>query len=124
MHPYLSPALSIFDDKPTSRKADKTSPISWKSNKYSVPQAYQRRDVGVNAGEGELLICDLETGEQIARHTLCMEKGVVVRNTDHYRDRARQIADYEQAIASSIGTDYAQQLCALLKLTSPKIYKD
>jgi len=124
MLPYNSPASVIFNDKPTTRKADKTGLISWKSNKYSVPQAYQRCDVGVSAGNSELLVCDLDTGEQIARHTPCMEKGVVVRNTDHYRDRTQQITDYEQAIASSIGTDYGQQLCALLKLTSPKRYKD
>lgn len=124
MLPYISPVLAIFDDKPTTRKADKTGLISWKSNKYSVPQLYQRCDVGVSANNGELLVCDLDTGEPLARHTLCMEKGVVIRNTDHYRDRTQQITDYEQAIANNIGTDYGQQLCALLKQTSPKIYKD
>lgn len=124
MLPYISPALAIFDDNPTTRKADKTGLISWKSNKYSVPQAYQRCDVGVSDGNEQLLVRDLNTGEQIARHTLSMEKGAVIRNTDHYRDRTQQITDYEQAIANNIGPDYGQQLCALLKLTSPKIYKD
>jgi transposase len=124
MQPYLSPSFIGTDDSSVTRKVDKTGLIAWKSNKYSVPQAYQRCRVGVSDNAGELIVSDLDSGKEITRHTLCLEKGVVIRNTDHYRDRAQQVADYEQAIVSRIGNDFGQQLCALLKLTSPKIYKD
>jgi len=123
MKPYLTPA--IVDSVPAlTRKADKTGLISWKSNKYSVPMAYQRCTVGVREVEGTLCMDDLESGQEITRHTLSMEKGTVIKNTDHYRDRAQQVSDYEQAIEARIGVEYANRLCALLKVTSPKIYRD
>lgn len=75
-------------------------------------------------GDGELLIDNLETGEQVACHTLSLEKGVVISNRAHYRDREQQVGDLEKSIGEHIGVENAQQLCALLKATSPKIYKD
>ena len=123
MQSYLTPVTFDAID-PITRKVDKTGLISWKSNKYSVPMAYQCCTVGVRDSGVQLYIDDLETNQEIASHTLSLEKGIVVRNTDHYRDRAQQIIDYEQAIMACIGDDYGHQLCALLNLTSPKIYKD
>jgi hypothetical protein len=107
-----------------TRKADKTGLIAWQGNKYSVPMAYQRCCVGVREAGGRLRLIDLESGEEIAHHTVCLEKGRVIRNTDHYRDRAQQISDYEDAIVDKLGADYGPRLCALLKATSPRIYKD
>lgn len=123
MQPYLTPVI-LDAATPITRKVDKTGLISWKSNKYSVPMAYQRCTVGVRDGDSQLHVDDLETGLEITCHTLSLEKGIVIRNTDHYRDRAQQITDYEQAIVACIGDDFGNQLCALLKITSPKIYKD
>jgi transposase len=48
MQPYLTP--SCIDDTQAlvvTRKADKTGLIAWRSNKYSVPIAYQSARVGV-----------------------------------------------------------------------------
>src|SRR3546814_1390506 len=38
------------------RRADKTGLISWKSNKYSVPMAWQRANVGVAEHSNDLTI--------------------------------------------------------------------
>jgi len=48
----------------------------------------------------------------------------VIRNTDHYRDRAQQIRDHEAALTALLGAADGTRLCALLKATAPKIYKD
>lgn len=48
----------------------------------------------------------------------------MVRNTDHYRDHAQQRRDLEQAIAARIGEALGTALCARLRATSPRIYKD
>ena len=125
MRPYLTPdSVHSGGQEAVTRKADKTGLIAWQGNKYSVPMAYQRCRVGVRAENGILRIIDLETGEETAHHTVCLEKGRVIRNTDHYRDRAQQISDYEQAIIEQLGADYGPRLCVLLKATSPNIYKD
>lgn len=106
------------------RKADKTGLIAYRANKYSVPLAYQRSPVGVMAADGQLLICALDTGDVIARHPLGGGKGETFKNTNHYRDRAQQIAELEGAIHATLGAARGQRLCALLKATSPAIYKD
>lgn len=71
------------------------------------------------------MINDLETGELVAQHLIHLEKGQIIKNTDHYRDKAQRIealeADILQCLAHS---DNSVALCALLKTSSPKIYKD
>jgi hypothetical protein len=125
MQPYLTPVIVRSGGREAvTRKADKTGLIAWQGNKYSVPMAYQRCCVGVREAAGRLGLIDLESGEEIAHHRVCLEKGRVIRNTDHYRDRAQQISDYEDAIVDKLGGDYGSRLCALLKATSPRIYKD
>jgi transposase len=125
MQPYLSPDMVHSSDPETvTRKVDKTGLIAWQGNKYSVPMAYQRGRVGIRAAGGLLRIMELECGDEIAHHSVCLEKGRVIRNTDHYRDRRQQIRDYEALIHEHIGSAYGPRLCALLKTTSPKIYKD
>lgn len=124
---YLTP--SCIETKPSNtgvtRKADKTGLIAWQSNKYSVPMVYQNARVGVVSCEGQLLISDLATGEVIAEHPLCLEKGQVLKNTDHYRDKAQRIESLEADIQHLLAhAESSQALCQLLKATSPKIYKD
>ena len=69
------------------------------------------------------------TEEMIADHLICLEKGQVIKNTDHYRDKAQRIEDLEAEVLQCLEqvdksqTD-SQALCALLKASSPKIYKD
>ncbi|MGJ0491180.1 IS21 family transposase [Methylobacter sp.] len=126
MQPYLTP--SCIDDARTAivtRKADKTGLIAWQSNKYSVPMAYQNARVGVCEQDGQLLISDLSTGEAIAEHRLCLEKDQVIKNTHHYRDQSLRIEALETDLRQLLEQPaLAQDLCALLKDTSPKIYKD
>ena len=124
LKPYLTPA-SLGVQTPTERrKVDKTGLISWHANKYSVPMAYQGSRVGVRAEGGRLVLSDLESGQEIAHHAIPQDKGVVVRNNDHYRDKAARIADLEVAIGQQVGQATGTRLCALLKATSPRIYKD
>lgn len=127
MLPYLIPSClpSHASDVIVTRKADKTGLIAWQSNKYSVPLVYQRACVGVKTEHGQLLIHNLETGELIAEHLIRSEKGQVIKNTDHYRDKAQRIENLEADIFHCLGqSENSQVLCALLKTTSPRIYKD
>lgn len=87
--------------------------------------AYQSARVGVCDQDGQLLISDLNTGEVIAEHRLCLEKGQVIKNTHHYRDQSLRIETLEADLQQLVGqAALAMALCALLKATSPKIYKD
>ena len=125
LRPYLVPD-SILRVPPATetRRADKTGLISWQANKYSVPLAWQQARVGVRAVTGELVIHDLETGNEIARHVLSAEKGRIIKNNHHYRDRAQRIADLEAGIVALLDDSHGKALCRLLQQTSPRIYKD
>lgn len=125
LHPYLVPDSVLHQHPATdTRRADKTGLISWKANKYSVPMPWQQAQVGVQEQADALCLHDLETGDEIARHTLCREKGRIIKNNNHYRDPAQRIADLETAIGGLLPAGQATALCQLLKTTSPRIYKD
>ncbi|MCK5189038.1 MAG: IS21 family transposase, partial [Methylococcales bacterium] len=124
MKPYLSPETVHLNGQMLTRKADKTGLISFKANKYSVPMVYQRSNIGVDAAGDQLHIYDLETGEEVAVHTLTTGKGKIIKNTHHYRDPAVRIDQLEQRLQSLVGMTAAEALCQSLKLTSPRIYKD
>jgi transposase len=122
---YLAPScLENRSEAQKSRQVDKTSLISWQSNKYSVPMVYQSAKVGVLAHAGQLLIKDLTSGEQIAEHIISLEKGQIIKNTHHYRDVQLRVETLEAALSEQLGGNDSQRLCALLKISSPKIYKD
>jgi len=124
---YLTPSCvqPVSSEIGVTRKADKTGLIAWQSNKYSVPMIYQRARVGVKTQHGKLLICDLDTQVIIAEHLICLEKGQVIKNTHHYRDKAIRIENLEADILHCLGhAENSVALCALLKTSSPKIYKD
>ncbi len=122
---YLTPpCVSHAGPEVAVRKVDKTGLISWSANKYTVPMAYQRGRVGVQESAGSLEIVDLDSGEVVATHPLATGKGERVRNTHHYRDRAQHVEDIERAIAERLGADLGGRLCAQLRASDPKIYRD
>jgi transposase len=121
---YFTPSIVMETSIPAKRRVDKTGLISWSSNKYSVPMAYQKSTVGVEQQGNTLYITDLENGNLIAEHTICREKGKIIKNSNHYRDHEKRITDLEESIRSKIGESLGTRICNLLQATSPKIYKD
>ena len=125
MQGYLTPAsVHLAGQQQLTRKADKTGLISWQANKYSVPMAYQRVQIGVQAHAGELLIFDVMTGDEIARHILSTGKGMIIKNKHHYRDLSQTIAKHESDIRAQLGNDLGQRLCRCLQTAFPDHYKD
>ena len=66
----------------------------------------------------------LPTVSLIAEHVISLEKGQIIKNTHHYRDRQQRVEALEAELAQQLGDSASQRLCALLKASSPKIYKD
>lgn len=126
MRPYLTPACLVPSGVPGApRKVDKTGLISFESNKYSVPMAYQSGRVSVLATpDGQLHIYAVPGGEHLARHPLSQGKGAIVKNGDHYRDKARQAAELEAEIGEALGEAVGRRLCRQLRQTESQNYKD
>ncbi len=54
-----------------------------------------------------MILTDLESGREIARHRLSEGKGEIIRNSDHHRDKEARIADLEAGIAGLVGEETA-----------------
>ena len=124
MASYFTPNVVHSNGHQLTRKADKTGLISWLSNKYSVPFAWQRQEVEVKSLDSKLIIYDLTNGNEIAHHDVHSGKGKIIKNNHHYRDPAVKVAELEQALSLTLGEEFSTLLFTLLKKTSPKIYKD
>lgn len=123
MKPYLRPHF-LSESYGEKRLVDKTSLISHRSNKYSVPMKYQSSTVFVKVEGTKLVIRDAEVFQLIAEHDIHQEKGKIIKNTNHYRDYEKHISDREDEVCELIGEELAGRLCNIIKRTSPKIYKD
>lgn len=119
--PFTAIANSSDD---ASRKVDKTGLISWKSNKYSAPMIWQQSRILVRQSGGELLMLDPSTKEVIAKHQVSLEKGMIIKNNDHYRDKLKSVSDLEQILINKLGTEYGNKISGLLKTAMPDNYGD
>jgi transposase len=124
LKPYLRPLSIIIESQGVTRAVDKTSLLSYKSNKYSVPMKYQSSKVMLKEEQSRLLIFDIETKQSIAEHMLSEGKGLIVKNLNHYRDLSIAVKEREREVYELIGKELSEPLCSLIKATSPKIYKD
>jgi len=125
--PLLKPFVL---QKQKRRYADKTGLISYQGNKYSVPYPYQRGEVVVEESDGTLRLFAPHTGEEIARHRLCSERGKVIKNNNHYRDYRKDIETiYAEALdlfggSEGLGSDLAVELLHRLRKDNPQIARD
>ena len=123
LKPYLRPSL-LLETEAEVRTVDKTSLISYKSNKYSVPMKYQSSKVMVREEESQLVIQDSESRKIIAVHNVSDGKGLIIKNINHYRDHSKVVKDREREVGELIGQELSAPLCRIIRATSPKIYKD
>ena len=124
LKPYLSPDYLKASPVGVSRKVDKTGLLSYGSNKYSVPMKYQRARVWVQEVGSQLKVYDAQSHIEIAVHNLCLEKGQILKDLTHYRDREQETQDYEQLLAQRVGQELMKELSVVLKATMPTYYKD
>lgn len=124
MKAFRAPAIAGGENLGQSRKVDKTSLISYKSNKYSVPMQYQSGVVRVHEREGRLFIYECNSSLEIAVHDLSPGKSRTIKNTNHYRDQQELTKDLEDNVIAFTGEEVGRELFKVLRATSPKIYKD
>ena len=101
-----------------SRLVRKDNTISFKGNRYSVPLGTYdgtEKYVKVYVEETDILIIrDMETDLEIARHPLCHEKGKLIKNNNHGRDRTKGIPEYLKKVTEVLGgTANARDFCLL-----------
>lgn len=120
---YVAPAVHPDGHAAVTRQADRTGLISWKGNRYSVPMNWQRQTVWVQETDSHIIVLDVSR-QEIARHEIQAGKGAIVANRNHYRDKATTIRQLEAQIGEMVQPLDAADLFAVIKHTSPTIYKD
>ena len=130
MHLRQVPDLRISQilDTIISRTVRKNNTVDFNSNRYSVPLGtYESgKKVGLKIDPAQTLkIIDLETGELVAEHDLCFEKGQLVQNNHHLRDNSLRIAElYHETLQSLGGTENGAKLLDMIKLEKPRYIRD
>lgn len=100
----VSPLKSkeISFDASITAKIGKDNTIRFKGNRYSVPlgtyQTVGSNEVILSVRNQELVILNDLSGEEITRHSVSLEKGKLIKKTNHGRDRSKTIKKYREAM--------------------------
>ncbi|MGD7007311.1 IS21 family transposase [Metabacillus sp. 84] len=109
---HLQPVSSLLSYESThtqsiTRSVSKDNTIRYKSNRYSVPLGtYQTHSenlvfIEVKAGKPQtLIIREQVEGEILAEHEISLEKGKLIQNRSHTRDRSKGINELKQGLIS------------------------
>lgn len=100
----VSSKLSFESNHNTSitRMVHKDNIIKYRSNRYSVPlgtyKPNENNTVYLRIDNEQIIIEKFPEGERLAAHQLCHQKGVLIKNRDHSRDRSKGIAAYAETV--------------------------
>jgi transposase len=88
----------------------KDNTISWKGNFYSLPYGtYQGRGSSVMVREesDKLIMMIPQSRQELCSHTISLEKGTKVINTDHKRDKSLQVEELMLIVANRFNNPLA-----------------
>ncbi|MFB4166204.1 hypothetical protein ACE1TI_21050 [Alteribacillus sp. JSM 102045] len=115
-------------DTSITRVVRKDNTILFKANRYSVPLGtYSEfgKDVQLYIQENTLRIMDIETGEVIGTHEISQQKGLLIQERAHRRDRSRGIPAYMESTADKFeDKSLALQYLAEVKERYPRYIRD
>lgn len=117
---YLIPVRSmtttsgkLSTSDPAIRAVHKDNTVKYQTNRYSVPLGTYTRlkkvVVSVSKIEDTLKICDPETGELLATHQLCHERGHLIKKRRHGRDMSASVAQLIQRVGSQFNDQQKAQ---------------
>jgi hypothetical protein len=91
-----------------TRSVRKDNTVLYLSNRYTVPLGTYQKHPEVQLipnKENKLIIYVKETGEVLASHLISPEKGQLIRNTSHQRDRSKGMKELMEAVSSHFTND-------------------
>lgn len=96
---YLRPVLLIKTSEDIlTVTVRKDNTILYKSNRYSIPLGNYSpgRKLVIKEMEGILKVIDPETGDLLAKHAICLERGKLIKNRHHSRDLTAKVDELFQ----------------------------
>jgi len=119
---YNSTDLSI------SRTVRKDNTVMYLSNRYSVPTGtYDASDKQVHLviNDAQLVIFEPDTGEILGTHTISREKGQLIQDRQHLRDRTRGIPEMMAATIENFeDVALAETFVKAIKRRYPRYVRD
>ncbi|WP_439646081.1 Mu transposase domain-containing protein, partial [Syntrophomonas palmitatica] len=112
---YLTPVsygIKKSDDNIVIRKVRKDNTVMYEGNRYTVPTGSfgVHDDVQLEIDGDELLIyagfCDI----LLAKHKICLEKGKLIQNNDHLRNKEIKIAEMKDSLKAKFADSEAAGL--------------
>ena len=94
---------SYLSNTSISRVVRKDNTILYKANRYSVPlgtYSEYGKEVQIHINDQTLSISDPDTGVVIGKHKISNEKGILIQDRSHTRDRSKGIPEYKQSTAA------------------------
>lgn len=104
---HLKPVSSIKHKDISFRNSitatvNKDNTIRFKGNRYSVPLGTYKttgsNQVFLYEKNQDLIVSHKITGDEMARHTISLEKGKLIKNRNHGRDRKKTLQKYRTAM--------------------------
>lgn len=110
----VSTPLPILESNHTeiiTRNVNKDNTVRYTSNRYSVPLGtYTNYPVVQIVPQGQKLkILAPHTGEILAEHTISLEKGKLIKNLNHGRDRSKSLDELQRNVLTLFPYDGAEQ---------------
>jgi hypothetical protein len=116
---YLLPLFgvapgTITEEMNRTVRADNT--ILYHSNRYSLPLGTHGKMKSVYLMvEGETLQIMDQIGEPLATHQICKEKGKLIKQASHRRDKATRIKEQLEKAVALLGEEFREYLTALIE---------
>ena len=111
-----------------TRVVRKDNVILYESNRYSVPLGTydgQGKTVHLVVQDGRLAIIDRDTGEILGNHPLSLEKGKLIQDRSHTRDRSKGIPAYMESVAQKFEQyDLAATFLNEIRARYPRYIRD
>ena len=94
------PAIPIYENTNVYRTVRKDNTIVYDSNRYSVPLGTfnKEKEVRIAAQNGKLVISDAFGDAVICEHTISPGRGLLIKSTNHGRDRESSIDAWQQKL--------------------------
>lgn len=130
--PHLLPVfekINITFKNSITRVVRKDNTVWFKGNRYSVPLGTfngLEKEVGIQVIENNiLLIYDLETNQELAKHIINCGKGKLVKNSNHSRDRSKGIEKYIETVAELFSCPaHARDWLEIIRKEKPRYIRD
>jgi transposase len=100
---YLTPVsyeIKNNADNIVIRKVRKDNTVMYEGNRYTVPTGSfgVHDEVQLEIDNDELLIYDAFGDNLLAKHKVCLEKGKLIQNKDHLRNKEIKIAEMKESL--------------------------